>query len=546
MVEGKNYYPYDFEVQLRKFVFENKQDICKLRNKDGLTLLQAIVTSNRPQFFNPLFRAGCWTDLKPLKAEDGPYEGKTAEDICTNARFRKVQKEMDTYTTWEKSLNQIHLGARKGDLAEVKRMLKFSQDLHNEPDSMECTSLYWAVVGGNVDIVKLLVNLKVDHTKVNKRKESLLHIACIVGHTHLLTTLVKDLRMDWTVKDAAKKSPLLRIAENGDDKSLAKLMKCGLRKDKLGSILAIAGHYGRMGFLRKVIEDQGVDPMSKDDAGKSAFMRACEQGKLEVAKYLLTRNINICETDTRRRNVLHMAADGAGVEMVEFLINEIKTRKGEDVLRGLLCQRDKYIGGELCMLIRGKDKGRDSWHYVEVSRGLMDVFMKRTRSGTIDVAKYGTLLHSGWGVDPDEESAREIEQRFETRRNANMAEDHDVTPLHIAAFKDKEDVAEMLMEKGSDVNVRDKFGLTPLHVAAMRGNLAIVKGLLKRGAATDVLDTLIKTPMDVAEDNEHREVAGFIRSSQYLPVAQVSLCSLAYGCHRNLQIVRMTRKEDQK
>jgi len=58
------------------------------------------------------------------------------------------------------------------------------------------------------------------------------------------------------------------------------------------------------------------------------------------------------------------------------------------------------------MLIRGKDKGRESWHYVEVSRGLMDIFMRKTRGGTIDVAKYGTLLFSGWGPDPDDNTAQ--------------------------------------------------------------------------------------------------------------------------------------------
>ena len=113
------------------------------------------------------------------------------------------------------------------------------------------------------------------------------------------------------------------------------------------------------------------------------------------------------------------------------------------------------------MLIRGKDKGRDSWHYVEVSRGLMDIFMKKTRGGTIDVAKFGTLLHSGWGADPDEESAKDIEKRFEARRNALTADDLDMTPLHIAAFKDKLDVAELLLKNGADPNVRDKFGDDP-------------------------------------------------------------------------------------
>lgn len=520
MIEDKKYFPYDFEVQLRSLVFEQKQEVAKLRNEDGLSLLHAIAVNVRPHFLLPLFRTGCWCELRTLCVDKGPYEGKNAEDICTDTKSRKLQKEMDTYTKWEKSLNQIHISARKGDFTEFKKTMKCSADLHYEVDEMGCTSLYWAVVGGNVDILKMLLSKKVDHTKVNSRKETLLHVACMMGHQHLLVTLVKDLQMDLTVKDSAKKSALLRVAENGDEKSLSKLMKCGLKKEKFGQMLAIAGHYGRLGFIKKLVDQFDTDPCSKDEAGKTAFMRACEQSRVEVAKYLLSKGVDIAETDVRRRNVLHMAADGATVDMVEFLLIEIK-KKGETVLKQMLNHRDKYIGGELCMLIRGKDKGRDSWHYVEVSRGLMDVFMKKTRSGTIDVAKYGTLLHSGWGVDPDEESSREIERRFETRRNAQMSEDLDVTPLHIAAFKDKEDVAEMLMKYGSDLNVRDKFGLTPLHVAAMRGNLSIVKSMMKRGAEHDVLDNLVKTPVDVAEDNEHKEVSTFIRSCQHVPVAQV-------------------------
>lgn len=102
--------------------------------------------------------------------------------------------------------------------------------------------------------------------------------------------------------------------------------------------------------------------------------------------------------------MLHVSADGSSSEVTAFIIDELKRRR-VNVAR-MINTRDKYIGGELCMLIRGKDKGRDSWHYVEVSRGLMDIFMKRTRGGTIDVAKYGTLLFSGWGPDPDDNTAQ--------------------------------------------------------------------------------------------------------------------------------------------
>jgi len=43
---------------------------------------------------------------------------------------------------------------------------------------------------------------------------------------------------------------------------------------------------------------------------------------------------------------------------------------------------------------------------VKVTRNLMDVFMTRTRGGTVDVAKYGMLLYSGWGADPDDNTVQ--------------------------------------------------------------------------------------------------------------------------------------------
>jgi len=116
---------------------------------------------------------------------------------------------------------------------------------------------------------------------------------------------------------------------------------------------------------------------------------------------------------------------------------------------------------------------------------------------------------------------QEIEKRFEARRN-NHLDDPDATPLHIAAFKDKPDVAEVLLKHGADPNVRDKFGMTPLHVAAMRGDVALVRRLVERGATTEALDGLVKTPADVADDNEHKHVANFLKGVKYLPVAEAS------------------------
>jgi len=94
-------------------------------------------------------------------------------------------------------------------------------------------------------------------------------------------------------------------------------------------------------------------------------------------------------------------------------------------------------------------------------------------------------------------------------------------------------VAEVLLKHGADPNVRDKFGMTALHVAAMRGNVTLVRRLVELGATTEALDGLVKTPADVAEDNEHKDVANFLKGVKYLPVAEVKCffsCLLVFSC----------------
>jgi len=309
MIEDTKHLPYDFEVQLRKAVLERKVDVSSLRNNKGCSLLHFVLLQNRPQFIQPLFRTGCWKELQNLTVEIGKsseHEGKTAADIVIDMRSRKLQKEFDTYTVWEKSLNLIHCEARIGNFAGVKRWLEYSSDLHTELDCMNSSTLYWACIGGNIDIVKLLLSLKVDYRQINTRKESLLHAACMMGHHHLIEILVNECEVDFTLKDTAKKTPALRASENGDEKCLAKLVECGMPKERLGSILAIAGHYGRVAFLRFVMDKYHVDPQSKDDAGKTALHRASEQGRLDVLRYLFTKNLNFEEVGFYSLTLTHL------------------------------------------------------------------------------------------------------------------------------------------------------------------------------------------------------------------------------------------------
>ncbi|MGL9732291.1 MAG: hypothetical protein ACR5KX_06065 [Wolbachia sp.] len=67
---------------------------------------------------------------------------------------------------------------------------------------------------------------------------------------------------------------------------------------------------------------------------------------------------------------------------------------------------------DLIYLVRGKDRRRSAWHYVLVDKDKREIFLAKSRTGSIDVADYGEILYSGWGEDPPQEIVDKINEEF--------------------------------------------------------------------------------------------------------------------------------------
>ncbi|MDX1974460.1 MAG: hypothetical protein SFT92_02165 [Rickettsiales bacterium] len=52
-------------------------------------------------------------------------------------------------------------------------------------------------------------------------------------------------------------------------------------------------------------------------------------------------------------------------------------------------------------LVRGRDhKSKSAWYYVAVDTDKRDIFKSRQGTTVLDIADYGNVLHSGYGVEP--------------------------------------------------------------------------------------------------------------------------------------------------
>lgn len=68
--------------------------------------------------------------------------------------------------------------------------------------------------------------------------------------------------------------------------------------------------------------------------------------------------------------------------------------------------------GEYVYLVRGKDRGKPAWHYVLIEKMKLPIFLEMVKGESIDVAKYGKVLYSGWGEDPPEDIVKKVEEEF--------------------------------------------------------------------------------------------------------------------------------------
>jgi hypothetical protein len=98
-------------------------------------------------------------------------------------------------------------------------------------------------------------------------------------------------------------------------------------------------------------------------------------------------------------------SDSAGVKRTK---KEEETDDGE----GSLAKRLRKSRSDLIYLVRGRDRGRAAWHYVLVDKEKREIFLAKSRTGSMDVADYGEILYSGWGEDPSQDIIDKINEEF--------------------------------------------------------------------------------------------------------------------------------------
>ena len=386
-------------------------------------------------------------------------ETKRSGHYKIESLYRKTVDKVNT-------LSELHQCKRGNDAEKaVELVLNDGLDI-NTPALCNRTPLLWASLSSSGEFIETLIDLgaNVNAQRTDDKVTPLLLSAN--WNNFMAVYLLLDHGADANIAAADGRTPLHKAVMKGNQN----LVKLFLEKNAL-------------------VNTQNAD-------GDSPLHTAVSNGFFDITKLLIKKGSNVNLQNKEGRTPLFLAAENKHEQLIKILIeNEA------DVTIGYKKNSTKRI-----YPVRGKNKDRAAWRYVLAKEHLLDLFLKRAKGGSLDLADFGAVLRSGWGKDPPEGT---IDQILE---ECDFKEIPGVTVLHIASKENNEpEIIDLLVKSGANVNAQDAEGFTPLHMAAIHGNLKIVKKLVDLEADVNIVTTDGKNAAELAHLNEELEIEEYLK-----------------------------------
>jgi ankyrin repeat protein len=373
--------------------------------------------------------------------------------------------------------------------------------------------------------------LAVAHLLIDAGADYDLLSACCLGDVARAQLLLKDKKL------ARDKDAMRAAAKYGRTEIVKLLLQRGANpEDADYGGLTVSYFAIEHADVLKMLFDAGANPRVTVEyhgngwgpQGSTLLHEAAKKDAFESAKLLLKRGANVEAATPRGSTPLHEACGTGHLTIVELLLEHkadptartddgstpmsvaesaIRPEKEEDNVRLRAVIRALQRAGieiDLFAAIACDDIQRVA-EIVKADPKSMEQRNPRGRAAlhravTLDRRAITKLLLES-GCNPD-------------IRSEDTGSGHEGgTALLDAAFWGHLDIAQMLIEHGTDVNARAKAGAVPLHEAARLKHPEIVLLLLKHGADVNATDDKGATPLDWGRSyGDAREMSELLRS----------------------------------
>jgi ankyrin repeat protein len=216
----------------------------------------------------------------------------------------------------------------------------------------------------------------------------------------------------------------------------------------------------------------GANVNAKTDRGQTALHCAPEYDAKEVAEVLLAKGADVNAKDNIGKTPLHIAASFNAKGVAELLLAKGADVNAEDLVGTTpLHVAAYYIAKEVAEVLLAGRANVDATNCV----GLTALHVA-AQNNAKEVAEL--LLAKGADVNAKTDHGlflRHVAAKINTKGGADFTEKDLIssTPLHVAAYFNAKEVAELLLAKGADINAKVNTGLTPVEVALENSSDAV-------------------------------------------------------------------------
>ncbi|XP_046557347.1 serine/threonine-protein phosphatase 6 regulatory ankyrin repeat subunit A-like [Haliotis rubra] len=404
-----------------------------------------------------------------------------------------INRGCDISKTDDNNNNILHAACKGGNVDIVEDVISRDAALLNRGGHHRKTPVMLAVEHCHEVVFHLLLDNGCDPKTADALGYTVLHWACLGGSPSIVKHLLSQGNIDINVKGTDGVTPVMAAGRNGHEQVFDMLVEQGcdlsIVDGHSNTVLHHASRGGCLAIVEFILTQDVVAINKRGKNGLSPVMIAAEKGHKDIFYLLINKECDLKGVSKLGNNILHCAACGGCVEVVEYLLS----RRTVDI-------NSKGCGGITPVLMAALMNQHE-------------VFLLLVNTGcdlTVTDANNDNVLHQACRGGATSIIEYVLSQDI---ADINGKGRNRLTPVMIAAEKAHKDIFYLLLSKGSDLSGKSVYGDYILHCASIGGNVEIIEYLLSQGV--DDINSkgqLGATPVMMAAQKVRREAFGLLVS----------------------------------